>query len=210
MNPNPHLPESWPSFEDHLKPDVRDESYQSVFDFQARYRFAKSFQGVNVEGYSPSGSTVDDYSALLKIFFVYAAMEQLCKVLKKQPVAVSIISPTVAKRVRKELYGNGNTRFAESLRKCETNGSRKSLEAFWNGTSDDIRPILTTLRNGFAHGDFTPAGLALRSTGRREILLDLADTVLAYMNESFTEWVVEEIARRDSHRVVEPSEDVNR
>jgi len=197
VNPKPHLPTSWPRFEESLKSDVSDEKTQIVYDFQARYRFAKSFRGIDVEGYSPTGSTVDGYSALMKILFVFAAMEQLCKVLGKTPTKVSIIAPTVAKRVRDELYGNGETRFVESLRKCKSYGKGERFIPFWSGTSDDIRPIFTTLRNGIAHGHFTPAGLALSGAGRKELLLDLADTVLAASDRSFTQWVDAEIARKN-------------
>lgn len=210
MNPNPHLPTSWPSFQRHLKSDVRDETTQAVFDFQARYRFARSFKGVNVEGYSPAGSTVDGYSALMKILFVCAAMEQLCKVLGKKPIDVSIIAPAVAKRVRDELYGNGDTRFVNSLRKCKSYDNGKHLVPLWSGTSDDVRPFFTTLRNGIAHGHFTPAGLTLDGIGRKEILLDLADAVLADTDQRFTEWVEADITRRWLPGHVEPPEETTR
>lgn len=140
---------------------------------------------------------------MLRILLACTAREQLASLLGCKYTELSIVNPELASRTRAHLYGDGSTKFAEALRKPEMSGAYRHLVPFWGGENDDVQKLAFTIRHGVAHGALTPSGLTLKgSETRKQVLLDLADAVLASSDEGFTVWVSDEISRRSDARAV--------
>lgn len=199
MSKTEHQPAAWPRFLEHVESlgKSASTSYQTAYDFQARWRFASSFSAIEAAGYSPTGDAVEGYFALLKILLACTAREQLASLRGTDYKKLSIVDPGLAARTREHLYGDGSTKFAEALQKPEMSGAYRHLVPYWKGENDDVQKLVFTIRHGVAHGALTPSGLALRgSETRKRLLLDLAEAVLADSDELFTAWVSEEMSRR--------------
>lgn len=197
MTIEPRCPSSWERFVKDLKPLEPREDYQAVFDFQSRWRFARSFTRVEAEGYSASGLVAEGYYVLLRVLLACTAREQLAQVLGAKAYSdLTIFDQPLAQRIRDDLYGDGSTPFALAMQKPKTARAHRQLAPFWNGQHDDVNMVAFAVRHGVAHGTLTPSGIQLKSALRRKIILDLADAVLTDSDERFTTWVDEEVARR--------------
>jgi hypothetical protein len=123
--------------------------------FHARYKFARSFKGIQLEGYSVS--TVNGYSALMRASLHWTAFE-----LFKQAIHIKDTRDLIA------LYPFDS--HLTAIRGCVSNKSffnvirgnlkdakqRAQIEAFSKG--EDISPLVLgkALRHIFLHGSLTP------------------------------------------------------
>ena len=106
MTTEPRCPSSWERFVKELKPLEPREDYQAVFDFQARWRFARSFTRVEAEGYSASGLVAEGYYVLLRVLLACTAREQLAQVLGAKAYSdLTIINQPLAQRIRDVRHG---------------------------------------------------------------------------------------------------------
>lgn len=184
-------------FDRDLKDKEPKKDYQQIYDFQSRWRFAKSVVRIEAQGYAAESKVVDGYYALLRVLLACAAREQLAEVLgAKAYNELTMVNPSLARRVREGLYGDGTTKFAKALQKSKTSRIHRQLQAFWSGEHDDINLVALAVRHGVAHGSLTPSGIQLDSDPKKQIVLDLGDAVLADSEERFAAWVDEEISRR--------------
>jgi hypothetical protein len=154
--------------------------------FAFRYRLAEDFEGMKAPNV---GKTLAGYEVITKIFLAYTAYEAIVKAARYL-------------RVRSVLNHELNTRFepalAEKLRMNEKlkefllaypkdEALSNKVKLFFDGTTSDIVCVAYTLRNIFAHGDLTASAIGTETIAKREVYADLANAILDYCDETFSE-----------------------
>ena len=156
--------------------------------FAYRYRLAESFEGM----YAPKvGKTLLGYDAITKVFLSYTAYEALiCPALKLRiqrvaPIMVNVIlNSDIDEKLR------SNTKLISYLAKYTTDSKLKhKIKLTANATLDDIACVAYGIRNVFAHGELTASAIGLSRKEQRDSMLDLADAILDYCDELFTDCV---------------------
>lgn len=194
MTATAHYPTSWLLLQETLSDGRRDETLQNAFDFQARWRFAKSFTGMKVEGYK-TPDIVNGYHALLKMVITCTAREQLAKVVGEDKYALCCEDLELSSEIRSTLGSGSGHRFAEYLRRESGVTQHKYLDRFWDGATSDLSVLAFAIRNGVAHGSLTPTGSGINSPRAIGLILELAEVFLRDSDERFTKWVELQVAR---------------
>jgi hypothetical protein len=153
--------------------------------FAFRYRLAKDFTGLKAPNV---GKTLAGYDVITKLFLAYTAYE-------------AIITAARYLSVRSVLQHELNTRFEPELAiKLRSNEKLKEfllthpqdaaltnkVKLFFDGTTSDIVCIAYSLRNIFAHGDLTASPIGTETIAKREVFTSLADAILVYCDETFS------------------------
>ncbi len=180
-----NLPTSFSVFKNKKKNIKNAEAKSLLNHFAYRYRLAASFQSMNAP---EVGKTLTGYDAILKLFLAYTAYEAVVKAAFSLKVAdvrhVSenfIIDKQMIKRIRdSEKLKNYLLMYKHS------EDLKANLDFALNKNLSDIVCIAYALRNIFAHGDLTPSVIGLEKKSERQLITDLADTLLAYCDGVFT------------------------
>lgn len=183
-----NLPSNWAKF-NRIKREATDLAHIAVLNrFGYRYRLAKSFNGLTAEGI---GRSLLTYSALTKLFFAYTAYESLipsANRLRSRGVEHIKLNVLLDKNIANKLRGNIKLkdlllsyRFSDDL--------KPKLKLFFDETTDDIICIAYAIRNMFAHGDLTTTDIGTGTAKDRKLLLLVADSVLEYCDEVFSDCV---------------------
>lgn len=189
-------PASWTSFVA-LCPNDAIRNASQLSRFKARYSLAINFQELTLS--QGSQGLQDSYSSALRVTLAYTALESLETALGTRnqtsifnnEIAQEFRNPRNAKLMKALIYG-------QSKRDMTT--SQKELARFSRNESDDLRPIVYSIRNLMSHGTLTAAGLDLSPSKTRRALLDrLAIATLEGTNDRFTKHVLK--LRRKLNRV---------
>jgi hypothetical protein len=140
---------------------VRDIGFQvgtaTVNRVQARYRLARSCQGINLEGYNPN--TAKAYSELFRLFLAYSAFEQFLTLYR-------IPFYEIEGRFAGHAYANTS----EAIRQADPNGRlldflhaeldsaphKTRIREFQAGGNNNPVVVAAALRHLFAHGKLGP------------------------------------------------------
>ena len=154
--------------------------------FAARYRLARAFNGIDADGYAKD--TMDAYSAVLKVFLAYSALEQFHKAVK----------PTKPRQHLSERWADCAVSPAVSLRESEAiiqfliktvshNKLKEQLIAFQQGKHDNVLIVATALRHAVAHGFMSvhPEGTSARVS--KIFCQQLSRLLLSISNQSFVD-----------------------
>jgi hypothetical protein len=154
--------------------------------FAARYRLARAFNGIDADGYAKD--TMDAYSAVLKVFLAYSALEQFHKAVK----------PTKPRQHLSERWADCAVSPAVSLRESEAiiqfliktvshNKLKEQLIAFQQGKHDNVLIVATALRHAVAHGFMSvhPEGTSARVS--KIFCQQLSRMLLSISNQSFVD-----------------------
>lgn len=130
--------------------------FDGVNRFAHRYRLARSFSGVGLDGYAYT--TVAGYSGLFGAFLMWSAFEQLLKITGTPQAlyhpddnayphdfgveAVKVEDPTF--------------RFYSMVAEKSNESAKKQLNAFMTGQPFNFTYLASTIRHIFAHGILTP------------------------------------------------------
>lgn len=158
--------------------------------FAARYRLASGFESLNVRGFRQD-STIKGYSATLKVFLAYTALEQLHKA-----------SKISAKQHLHERFEESLPNLAEKLRETskiltflseqlQSQTLRQKLQEFIEEKHDICLYVATGLRHAFSHGFLSvhanntmPKQTILFCENLSNMLIDLADREFSKITES--------------------------
>ncbi len=159
--------------------------------FCARYRVAKSFRALELEGYTKR--TIKTYSAITSLFFVYTAYEFLVKTASSSSLRIPnveaidsnvIFDETLAAKLRTNLV------LKDILLKQTTDASlRHKLKLFYAGNFNDIVCAAYAIRNLFAHGNLTTTDVGIGLASDRRLLDGIAERMLSYCDDIFTKCV---------------------
>jgi hypothetical protein len=155
--------------------------------YAARYRAARLFLAVNVEPEQVSEEWSRGFSALLKVFLAYTAMESLARSLpgryEDNIKGFSKESVKLAQQIRK------NRTLLDFLFTEISNAKLKpKLKAFADSENNDVFWVASAIRHLVAHGTLTVGGANARSMEKAEALLKLADVVMKVSDEKFSEF----------------------
>jgi hypothetical protein len=148
-------------------------------------------------------ATARGYSAALGVFLAYSAFEAcLTGMGRHAPKDPGLIDPELASNLRialgrrfelaEELHSNLSAKVGRLMNADD--------EADWPD-SQDVLIMARAIRHLVAHGVFTPWGGRTVTTRAASALHDLADAVLEYSSQLFSDHVWPQIlARRDEER----------
>lgn len=161
--------------------------------FAARYRLAKNFRALDVEGYA-NVSTGEAYSSVMLAFLAYSALEQLHEATKGNPKqhlhdrwAEQAIAPSAKLRRAKKILLFLQTQM-------DSPRLRDHLQEFIDGKTDNSLYVASALRNAVAHGFMSvhPKGTSPRTAARfcdhiSTMLIAIADTEFTALVGSLTQ-----------------------
>ncbi len=156
----------------------------------ARYRVAKSFQKVVLDNFADS--TVDGYSALMRAFLVYSALESYMRILnpKSKRVckeALDIIDKDEAKQLSETILklDNEKTFYRFILSFSDKPFMKKDLQSFYDKKEHNPVCLLASIRHIFVHGHLTPNVNGMRPKKVKKICDLLSDFFLEQIENDF-------------------------
>ena len=162
----------------------------------ARMGLAKSFQGIQLEGYTKQ--TVQGYNALFRVFLTHSALECFCEVYgygTSWPKMSQALAPVIAcydpapvMHIFRER--DNQDKLYSFLQKHLTNKSLlKDLKDCKECTSENIVAVSAAMRHVFAHGVLTPNANEMNPRAAHAIGTGIADFLFSMMDAEFTKTV---------------------
>lgn len=155
--------------------------------FAARCRLVDSFERLVVTGYAEE--TADAYSALMKAFLAYTALEQFHKAIKPVTKKLKLIerwattSPELVAELRRE-----DTIIRFLAERMDRKTTRAEVLDFVNGETDNCLIVAKALRNAVAHGMMSvhPDGTSARAA---EKFCDrISEMLIRISKQAFSDW----------------------
>ncbi len=169
-----------------------------VVRLNARVRLAKSFRGLDTEGYTDA--TVRGYDGLVQVFLAHSALENFIKfsglVDEKESSVKKLdcLSDLMAEHGGAEalkgcfqkdkknllydfVHGRVSPRLQDRLRRCKS------------GESANMSYLSASIRHVFLHGDLSAGAAGLRSTNLHPLCMSVSDFVLRFIDAEFTKKV---------------------
>jgi hypothetical protein len=153
--------------------------------FRARFKAAKRFRTVVMDGYSDNA--MRGYSAGIRLLLCYTSAELLGETIGPGINQWTIHDPNITDALRaacRNLHEDQNAISSKLL--------RVKLSEFINAENDNLRIAATALRVMVAHGHFTPSGTKSMTKSNAEAIHCLGDHLLAQSEQRFTEWLREQ------------------
>jgi hypothetical protein len=160
-NQQRHYPTDWYTYSALLDNGIGAKQIGFALDgaevsrFTARYRVAKAFRGIRLDGYSPD--TIQGYDSLMRVFLAWSAFEKFLQVVGKTQ---NSIVPSLAPYRPDDCLGDlRKDQIAKTFydfvtpRVNEKHQSR--LQEFANGTLTNPTYLASAVRHLFAHGHLT-------------------------------------------------------
>jgi hypothetical protein len=124
--------------------------------FKARYRFAKAYRGLKLDGYTDE--TAKGYEALLKVFLTWSAFERfLDSIGKKQQDLGELLERYEPRkwmaRIREIDEGD---RFYKFIYERVNDNHKKELDTYFKDDVCNITYLASAVRHIFSHGCLTP------------------------------------------------------
>ena len=160
----------------------------------ARYRMAKSFSGISLDGFSQK--TIDGYNALLKAALVYSAFEAYVNTLDRKDGegfyqrGYRLLDPEKRKKISKKILKLDKDRKFYSFVLQYTDPkqgkqSRKHIVKFYEGEEHNQIYLLSSLRHLFFHGILTPHANGVKPARVVKIGNLLSDFFLKQIEDNF-------------------------
>jgi hypothetical protein len=152
----------------------------------ARYRAARAFGGVLLEGYS--NSTSEGYSGFCKVFFVWSAFERFLPIVGLEQVSSGRLfknedSESIGRRV---LELDRNERLYGFIYDRCNNKNQEELQKWRSKELGNFTYLLSAVRHVFVHGHLTPHADGANPVKSAKICNIISDHVLDVMDNEFT------------------------
>lgn len=123
-----------------------------VSRFAARFRVAKSFKGIVLEGYT--SETISGYSALFRVFLVWSAFELFMALLgeKHETILPRLRAYAPARNLQAIRKHDRSGRLFSFLMQRVNPKLQKELRTIQTGRSNNITFVAAAARHIFAHG----------------------------------------------------------
>jgi len=189
--PNYYRPPGWDEFDKRATIAGTTPYFSRAADvnrFGARYRLARAFKGLDLDGYSIE--TKIGYEALTKVTLHWSAFEQLKKSINMEDTRELVKNynfSILANNIRK-LDADGS--FFKFLKKHLSNNSQaQSLSDFIEGKNDNLLLLSKFIRHIFLHGPLSANVSGNSPLVVREICDLLSDLLVTIMNKEFKKCV---------------------
>jgi hypothetical protein len=154
--------------------------------FAFRYRLAESFEGMIAPDI---GRTLEGYNVITKVFLAYTAYEAVVKAARRlgvYSVLTHDLNTIFDKKLAPKLRANHKlTSFL--IANTHDSGLINKLNLSFSGTTEDVLCVAYALRNVFAHGDLTATSIGTETKAKRKDFTDLANSLLDYSDDTFTQ-----------------------
>lgn len=162
----------------------------------ARMGLAKSFQGVQLDGYA--GPTLQGYNAFFRVFLTHSALECFCEVYgysTNWPKMGHDLAPVIAlyesapvMRIFRE-RDNQNKLYSFLQKHLTGKSLLKDLKDCKDCTSENIVAVSAAIRHVFAHGVLTANANDMNPRAAHEIGTTVANFLFSVMDAEFTKTV---------------------
>ena len=183
-------PSGWHTFGEHaLRTGAEFFGFKrdlsEVNRFAARFRAARSFRGIKLDGYS--AGTELGYAALCRVLFVYSAFEAYLDVTGNTQVS---IGPVLAEHGAKPLHDHiravdSDDRFYKFIYGRVNASHQRELDSYFNDDPCNVAYLASAIRHIFAHGWLTPSAGGGESTEAERICHALSEFLLEFMDNDF-------------------------
>ncbi len=155
-----------------------------------RYRLASAFTGITAAE-EVGEKTLRGYAEAMRLFLAYSAYDEIrsAEYAMESETGGKLKwhecknNPSLAKRIR----SNDNLKvFLLNAENVFDPYLRGKLKKFYAGGTDDVMLVASSMRNAFAHGDYTAASGGLTNAAKRKVIHDLSLIVLAKAEEIAT------------------------
>lgn len=191
--PKHHYPTAYRDFEKHVEHTNGQPSLLGYpctaavgYRFCNRYRIAKSFKSIELEGYSQN--TVDGYSGLFRAFLAFSAYELFWEVIGESQHS---IPPTMDKERCRLLWKHFEEHdpdgvFLGFLIEKVNDSLRGRLKALKNGDTLQVVYLVAAVRHIFGHGHLSAQPKGSDPSKIAEACNLLFDFIVEYMDQRFT------------------------
>jgi hypothetical protein len=164
--------------------DLGDDT-GNVNRFGARFRAAKSFRGIELEGYSHD--TAQGYSALCRVMFVWSAFESFMRIIDKNqgqisPILEQYSGSDILSKVKELDASRG---FFDFIYERVNTAHKRELDSFRSNDVCNIAYLASAVRHIFAHGHLTPNANKVEASVCVNICNTLSDYLLDVMDKEF-------------------------
>ncbi|WP_460194429.1 hypothetical protein [Thermosynechococcus sp. FA-CM-4201] len=171
--------------------------YQHLAKWHARFRLAKSFQGLNLSNSYAQG-TAQIYSSFTRVFFTYTAFEVYCSALGLNASRESQIDSLLDTREQQKIISrirqiDPRNKLIDYLLCYIRPGLRQQLEDFKNGQEVNVTCLAKSIRHIFAHGKIAAHSPGLSSDKINTICTLTSDFLLETMDNDFEKRVNEAV-----------------
>lgn len=188
---NPTAAKRWSSFHRTNIGHSSENEYATINRFIARYRLAKSFRGLELEGYNQR--TVNGYNGIFHVHLAFSAFECLLNGIKSSGFDMQWDKNEHNHQFNDEKLANLVRCNQPLLDLLVANLDAKQLIGkvilFRDSTSTNVAPIVKGIRNMVAHGELSSTGAVAGSQKHTKTLHSLALLVLHDGDQIFTEFV---------------------
>jgi hypothetical protein len=183
-----NLPSNWTTFCRLKRTLTTSRNIKALNRFGYRYRLAKGLTGLKADGV---GRSLLTYAAMTKLFLAYTTYESII------PTAKNLRIRGVEHYSKNVIF---NKDLANSIRKNDRlkhflltynfrDDVKAKLKLLFDASTDDIVCIAFAVRNVFAHGELTTTDIGTGRACDRKLLTNIADEILKYCDNIFTECV---------------------
>lgn len=158
--------------------------------FANRLRVARSFRGIELEGYSDA--TTLGYNAFLRVFLTHGALECYAHLVGADPAyGPAIAGPLqgyTPERVIQTLirHDPGGRLCAFITRKLTARTLKEIVYACQRGESTNVAGLSAAIRHIFAHGELTAHANRVKPRQVHVICVAISDFLLDFMDREFT------------------------
>jgi hypothetical protein len=198
-----HYPKGWKTFTQAIKAGMVPSDFGfkrdngEIVRFASRYRVAKAFQGVQLEGYGQT--TIDGYSALVKVFLCWSAFEQFLEVLGiNQRNFGALLQPYAPDEAIQQIKtADRNRSFYDFLYSRVNKTHQTELRNYFRDDLKNVTYLASAIRHIFVHGLLTPHANQTRPAKVVKIGTVISEFLLRVMDEEFHKRVCSRVASSD-------------
>lgn len=190
-----HYPRAWKTYITALKQGKTSADFGfsasngAIVRFASRYRVAKSFQTIQLDGYSPA--TADGYAALLRVFLCWSAFEQFLLILSiEQRNLAPLLKPYNPDETIGQIKAiDRNRSFYNFLYARVNNAHRQELDHYFQDDLQNITYLASAIRHVFVHGQLTPHANQTHPQRVAKIGTVISEFLLRVMDDEFEKQV---------------------
>jgi len=153
--------------------------------FAARFRAAKCFKGVRLDGYS--SNTEAGYAALCRVLFVYSAFETYLDITGNTAASISAdLSAAGADSLMKRIKSlDTHDRFYKFIYERVNSSHKRELDNYFNDDPCNVAFLASAIRHIFAHGSLSPSAGGSESSEAVKICDAVSIFLLSFMEKDF-------------------------